>query len=116
MAQTVAVVVACKNIPAIFAGLESLKVKETDRVKALQNELVKIGAELKEIIPNEKYEIVSKGIWEDLPIFETYDDHRMAMAFAPISMIQDIIIEEPNVVAKSYPSFWDDIRKIVEVH
>ena len=116
LAQTVAVVVACKNIPAIFAGLESLKVKETDRVKALQNELVKIGAELKEIIPNEKYEIVSKGIWDDLPRFETYDDHRMAMAFAPISMIQDIIIEEPNVVAKSYPSFWDDIRKIVEVH
>ncbi len=115
LAQTVAVVVACKNIPAIFTGLESLKVKETDRVKALQNELVKIGAELKEIIPNEKYEIVSQGIWDDLPRFETYDDHRMAMAFAPISMIQDIIIEEPNVVAKSYPSFWDDIRKIVVV-
>lgn len=115
LAQTVAVIVACKNIPSIFTGLESLKVKETDRVKALQNELVKIGAELKEIIPNEKYEIVSQGIWDDLPRFETYDDHRMAMAFAPISMIQDIIIEEPNVVAKSYPSFWDDIRKIVEV-
>lgn len=115
LAQTVAVIVACKNIPAIFTGIESLKVKETDRVKALQYELAKIGAELNEIIPNSKYEVVSQGIWDDFPKFETYDDHRMAMAFAPICMIEDIMIEEPNVVAKSYPSFWDDLKKIVEI-
>jgi 3-phosphoshikimate 1-carboxyvinyltransferase len=115
LAQTVAVVVACKNIPSVFTGIESLKVKETDRVKALQNELAKIGVELKEIEPNQKYAIVSQGIWDDLPKFETYDDHRMAMAFAPIAMLSDIVIEDANVVAKSYPSFWEDLSKIVEI-
>jgi 3-phosphoshikimate 1-carboxyvinyltransferase len=117
LAQTVAVVVAVKNIPTIFTGLESLKVKETDRVKALQNELAKIGSELIETIPNQKYEVRKKSDFEytkNLQI-ETYDDHRMAMAFAPLAMIIDVIIEEPDVVNKSYPSYWDDLSKLINI-
>jgi 3-phosphoshikimate 1-carboxyvinyltransferase len=115
LAQTVAVVVAAKGIPAVFTGLESLKVKETDRVKALQNELAKIGTQLLEIESKQKYEVRSSGLWDILPTFETYDDHRMAMAFAPLAMCADVIITEPGVVAKSYPSFWADLSKIVNL-
>ena len=50
------------------------------------------------------------------PVIDTYDDHRMAMAFAPVAMLRDVIIKEPGVVAKSYPSYWDDLRKIVEIN
>jgi 3-phosphoshikimate 1-carboxyvinyltransferase len=117
LAQTVAVVVAVKNIPTVFTGLESLKVKETDRVKALQNELAKIGSELIETIPNQKYEVRKKADFEFTknPQFDTYDDHRMAMAFAPLAMIMDVIIEEPDVVNKSYPSYWDDLSKLINI-
>lgn len=118
LAQTVAVITAMLDIPAIFTGLESLKVKETDRVVALQNELKKIGADLVEVEPCLKYEVRGcKSLSEikSTPVFETYDDHRMAMAFAPIGMMFPIIINEPGVVAKSYPSYWEDISKIIKI-
>ncbi|MGL4632240.1 MAG: 3-phosphoshikimate 1-carboxyvinyltransferase [Leadbetterella sp.] len=115
LAQTVAVVAVAKSIPTIFTGIESLKIKETDRVLALQNELKKIGGEFKETIKSKKYELSSSQIINNTPPeFDTYDDHRMAMAFAPLSMLYDVIIHEPHVVAKSYPSYWEDISKIVE--
>jgi 3-phosphoshikimate 1-carboxyvinyltransferase len=60
-----------------------------------------------------RYEVNSAGKWTETPTFETYDDHRMAMAFAPLAMISDVIIEEPGVVAKSYPSYWEDLSKIM---
>lgn len=115
LAQTVAVVLVAKKIKGIFTGLESLKIKETDRVVALQNELAKIGGTLEEVEAKTRYEVNSGGSWSETPTFETYDDHRMAMAFAPISMISDVIIEEPGVVAKSYPSYWEDLSKIVSL-
>jgi 3-phosphoshikimate 1-carboxyvinyltransferase len=119
LAQTVAVCCALKGIPAAFTGIESLKIKETDRILALQTELKKLGASLLEIIPNQTYHLIPP-MTSDLtsnayPEIATYDDHRMAMAFAPVAMRIPVIIEEPGVVAKSYPSFWDDMARVCGV-
>jgi 3-phosphoshikimate 1-carboxyvinyltransferase len=118
LAQTVAVTCAAKHIEATFTGIESLKIKETDRVVALQNELQKFGGELVEIEKNKRYVVKRNSEFKiqnsELKI-ATYDDHRMAMAFAPLAMLIDVTIEEPNVVVKSYPSFWDDLQKIVSL-
>jgi len=117
LAQTVAVCAAVKGVTLTLTGIESLKIKETDRVAALQVELQKIGAELVEVETNHSYEIrqLTPNPAQPTPQIHTYDDHRMAMAFAPVAMRREIVIEEPGVVAKSYPSFWDDMNKVVEV-
>lgn len=125
LAQTVAVLCAAKGIPATFTGLESLKVKETDRVYALQTELRKFGADLVEVEPNLKYEVRSGTESVDslttpdsrlaTPHIDTYDDHRMAMAFAPLAFTQRVVIENPDVVVKSYPRFWEDLALIMTV-
>ncbi|GAB3974018.1 3-phosphoshikimate 1-carboxyvinyltransferase [Spirosoma terrae] len=116
LAQTVAVCAAIKGVTLTLTGIESLKIKETDRVAALQAELQKIGAELVEVEPNHQYVVRRLETVPTIPAtIETYDDHRMAMAFAPVAMQQSIIIEEPGVVAKSYPSFWDDMARILSV-
>ena len=115
LAQTICVVAAVQNIALTLTGLESLKVKETDRVLALQNELKKLGATLTEVETNHKYEV--KGDFSRIttidPI-ETYDDHRMAMAFAPVAMQREITLLDPSVVNKSYPSFWKHISLILK--
>ncbi|UII34843.1 3-phosphoshikimate 1-carboxyvinyltransferase [Fulvivirga ulvae] len=111
MAQTVAVVCAAKGIACEMTGLESLRIKETDRILALQNELAKFGAELREeagtwtVVPS-THEIKSA-----LLEFDTYHDHRMAMAFAPLSTLTSIRIKDPEVVKKSYPGYWRDMTK-----
>lgn len=116
LAQTVAVCAAMKGVILTLTGIESLKIKETDRVAALQAELQKIGAELVEIESNHRYEVRPLGNQSaTLPSIETYDDHRMAMAFAPVAMRREVVIEEPGVVAKSYPSFWEDMARITQV-
>lgn len=116
LAQTVAVCAAMKGITLHLTGIESLKIKETDRVAALQAELQKIGAELIELETNQRYEVRQTSSKPKLaPTIATYDDHRMAMAFAPVAMRQEIIIEEPGVVAKSYPSFWEDMARVTTV-
>lgn len=108
LAQTVAVVCAAKGLSGFFTGLESLRIKETDRIAALQKELKKIGADFTEeadgwrLIPSEKLPAQAS--------FQTYKDHRMAMAFAPLAVVMDVEIENPAVVRKSYPKFWDDLR------
>jgi 3-phosphoshikimate 1-carboxyvinyltransferase len=115
LAQTISVVAAAKNIVLHLTGVESLKVKETDRVLALQNELKKLGATLQEVKPNELYTV--SGIFDTIgsvPEIETYDDHRMAMAFAPVGLLREIIIHEPGVVAKSYPSFWSHVDLLLK--
>ncbi len=121
LAQTVAVCCAGLNVPLTLTGVESLKIKETDRIAALQAELRQIGAELIEVEPNTRY-VVSRPPGNartitnnEPPTIKTYDDHRMAMAFAPLAMRQPIVIEEPGVVAKSYPSFWDDFGTVADV-
>ena len=110
LAQTVAVACAAKGISGSFTGLESLRIKETDRIAALQNELAKIGAKLTE--PSEgKWELIpSKGLPSGPVQVHTYDDHRMAMAFAPLACLLPVIIEEPSVVNKSYPRYWENLE------
>ena len=116
LAQTVAVCAAVKGVTLTLTGIESLKIKETDRVAALQAELQKIGAELIELEPNHRYEVHQLSDKPNVPAtIATYDDHRMAMAFAPVAMQEEIIIEEPGVVAKSYPSFWEDMARVATV-
>lgn len=118
LAQTVAVTCAALGIEATFTGIESLKIKETDRILALQNELKKFGGDLIEVEKNTIYKILSQQSVTNnkSPVtIATYDDHRMAMAFAPLAMLMDVKIEEPNVVVKSYPSFWEDIKKVLSV-
>ncbi|TKC09003.1 3-phosphoshikimate 1-carboxyvinyltransferase [Pedobacter frigoris] len=111
LAQTIIVCAAAIGKNLSFTGLETLKIKETDRVKALQNELAKIGVVLKE--DNLIYTLNCEGLhFPEKVTFETYEDHRMAMAFAPLSlMIKEVELEDMNVVEKSYPDFWKDLQK-----
>jgi 3-phosphoshikimate 1-carboxyvinyltransferase len=109
LAQTVIVVCAALGHNATFTGLETLKIKETDRVKALQNELEKMGVKLIEKNHVYKLDCSEKFIPERIFIY-TYDDHRMAMAFAPLALlIPEVEIEDAKVVEKSYPAFWEDL-------
>lgn len=111
LAQSLAVVCGGLGVPASFTGLETLSIKETDRMMALKTELARIGVE---ITPggNDRMEIVGKADWKEIPEFQTYEDHRMAMAFAPLAMQHTIRISEPAVVGKSYPGFWEDITSL----
>ncbi|MBL6446471.1 3-phosphoshikimate 1-carboxyvinyltransferase [Fulvivirga sp. 29W222] len=111
MAQTVAVICAAKGITCQMTGLESLRIKETDRILALQNELAKFGANLEEKDSTWKVVPTTTETTNDLIEFETYHDHRMAMAFAPLSTIAPVNIKDPEVVNKSYPRFWEDMKK-----
>jgi 3-phosphoshikimate 1-carboxyvinyltransferase len=108
LAQTVAVTCAILGQKVEFAGLESLRIKETDRILALQQELAKFNAELVES-KNEVFTLIpSVDIPSEVQI-HTYDDHRMAMAFMPLMTKTQLIIEDPEVVNKSYPSFWKHV-------
>jgi 3-phosphoshikimate 1-carboxyvinyltransferase len=108
LAQTVAVICAAKGIEGKFTGLESLRIKETDRIAALQNELRKIGGDLLE--KGDEWTLVPSKNLPAKAFFNTYKDHRMAMAFAPLATLMDVEIENPDVVRKSYPKFWMDIE------
>lgn len=110
VAQTLIVLCAAKNITATFTGIESLRIKETDRIAALQFELSKCGVSLVETADGifkleGNFKVPSVSI-------KTYDDHRMAMAFAPLCALGAITIENPEVVHKSYPDFWKEIAKL----
>lgn len=111
LAQTIVVIAAALGLNLSFTGLETLKIKETDRVAALQNELAKIGVKLNE--NNLIYTLDCSGLHFPKQVtFATYEDHRMAMAFAPLALlIDEVKIEEFNVVEKSYPYFWEDLKK-----
>jgi 3-phosphoshikimate 1-carboxyvinyltransferase len=110
LAQTVMVVAAVNGVELEMTGLESLKIKETDRIEAMKNELYKIGAFLLEK-PHSWFLKPSESLPAVVEI-DTYDDHRMAMAFAPLSCKMDVIIDNPSVVNKSYPDFWKELKKI----
>lgn len=112
LAQTFAVTCCMKGIPFHFGGLQTLKIKETDRIAALINELGKLGFVLTE--PAEgQLAWAGKHCDAAQPVsIATYEDHRMAMAFAPAALITPLVIEEPQVVSKSYPGFWEDIEKL----
>ena len=112
LAQTFVVTCAAKGIPFHFKGLSTLKIKETDRIKALKTEMRKLGFVLRDANDSEL-------IWDGErcePDFEqgidTYEDHRMALSMAPFACIYPgLIINNPQVVTKSYPRFWDDLKK-----
>ena len=112
IAQTIAVTCCLLNIPFRFTGLQSLKIKETDRISALQKELKKLGY-LVSVCEDSIMEW--KGAYcaaHENPVIDTYEDHRMAMAFAPAALaLGKIIINEPQVVSKSYPNYWEDLKK-----
>jgi 3-phosphoshikimate 1-carboxyvinyltransferase len=112
LAQTIIVVCAALGHDVSFTGLETLKIKETDRIKALQNELAKIGVKLIEKGQVYKLDTSEKHIPQKVFI-NTYEDHRMAMAFAPLALlIPEVEIEDAEVVEKSYPAFWRDLEKV----
>ncbi len=111
LAQTVSAICAAKQIPAKLTGLKSLRIKETDRIDAIRNELEKFGAEIK-VVGDDELHIQSPNFKVENQTVETYEDHRMAMAFAPLALLGKIQLEEPKVVVKSYPSYWDDLEKI----
>ncbi len=111
LAQTVLPVCAAKGISGEFTGLESLRIKETDRIAALQNELAKIGAQLTEPHTG-KWMLTPGKITNETITIETYHDHRMAMGLAPWATFTNLIIQEPSVVNKSYPGFWEDMKTV----
>ena len=111
LAQTVAVACAAKGVHCTMTGLESLRIKETDRILALQQELAKIGAKLEERDATWMLIPAKENTVPDNLIIDTYDDHRMAMAFAPLVMKYPLTLENPDVVNKSYPRFWEDLQK-----
>lgn len=112
IAQTLCVTATALQIPFNITGLSTLKVKETDRLVALKNELFKIGC-IAEITDETIYSTKFFEPNENTSV-ETYDDHRMAMSFAPFCLIKALTIENKNVVEKSYPQFWDDFQTVTE--
>ncbi|WP_288369230.1 3-phosphoshikimate 1-carboxyvinyltransferase [uncultured Algoriphagus sp.] len=111
LAQTVAVTCAIIGQKVKFTGLESLRIKETDRIFALQEELAKFNAELKEVEPD-IFEVIPSVTMPSEVQIHTYDDHRMAMAFMPLLTKTKVKMEDPSVVNKSYPSFWDHCESL----
>ena len=111
LAQTILVVAAYHKIKLKVSGVESLKIKETDRLLAMKNELKKMGCDFYEEGNYWVLEKRSQEIDDELSI-DTYKDHRMAMAFAPLASKKSIIINDPDVVVKSYPTYWEDLKKV----
>ena len=109
IAQTIAVTCFGLGVECNIRGLHTLKIKETDRLVALKNEFEKLGGEIE--ITNESLHLKRSDIINENISISTYDDHRMAMAFAPLATKVSIQIEDPNVVSKSYPTFWEDFKK-----
>ena len=110
LAQTIAVTCFGLGLPCDLYGLHTLKIKETDRLLALKVELEKLGATViitKDSLHLKKSIIIKKDI-----IINTYDDHRMAMAFATLGIVKPIIINNPKVISKSFPSFWSVLEKL----
>ncbi|HZL10315.1 MAG TPA: 3-phosphoshikimate 1-carboxyvinyltransferase [Prolixibacteraceae bacterium] len=114
VAQTFAVLCVMKQIPFHFTGLETLKIKETNRIAALQDELAKFGAKIDEPANGElKWDGTFPLEKKSPPEIETYHDHRMAMAFAPACQsVGPLAILDPMVITKSYPGFWEDLKKV----
>jgi len=118
LAQTVVSCCAGLGVQGLFTGLQTLRIKETDRIAALKDELVKGNAYFSQLPSKfspksgKEYHMIDGKFEAESAQIKTYEDHRMAMAFAPLSMICPLIIEEEDVVNKSYPEYWDDLRSI----
>ena len=112
LAQTFVVTCAMLGLPFRFTGLQSLKIKETDRISALIRELEKLGYPLHEACGSELFWDGQRTEVRPHPAIDTYEDHRMAMAFAPCCfVVPEIYINHPQVVSKSYPHYWDHLKE-----
>ncbi len=112
IAQSIIVLCAVLKLPYLFSGLETLKIKETNRITALQKELQKIKAQLIEQEPGQYYLDCSSIEFPAKVDIETYEDHRMAMAFAILAtQVETLCFDDREVVQKSYPNFWIDLEK-----
>lgn len=117
LAQTLAVLCAALGVRGVFSGLETLAIKETDRLQALHDELAKVGvrfergpAPASDEHPDRVFYLLDgQARWGDPPRFATHGDHRMALSLAPLSLRGPVVIEHPEVVAKSYPAFWEHL-------
>jgi len=114
LAQTVMVTLAGLGIKSELSGLKTLRIKETDRIAAMQTELARVKTilEVHEKDGNISCKLFGKAKWKDRANFNTYEDHRMAMAFTPLACLHPIMIKNPDVVSKSYPGFWRDMETI----
>lgn len=118
IAQTLAVVCGGLGISGLFTGLETLSIKETDRIAALKTELAKVNVSFVQLPArfaqksDKTYFMVEGTADIKKPVFTTYEDHRMAMAFAPFALLGAIEMEHPEVVVKSYPAFWEDLQRL----
>lgn len=110
LAQTIAVTCFGLGISCKLTGLHTLKIKETDRLLALKNELEKLGASIQ--VDDNSLSLEKAAKINFNTTIETYQDHRMAMAFAPLSLKTNISINDNEVVSKSYPDFWKDLQKV----
>ena len=113
LVQTFVVALCLKNIPFSISGADTLRIKETDRIAALQTEMAKFGFSIKEptagvLTWDGKQDKASKHLFID-----TYMDHRMALAFAPAAMhYKNLVINDAMVVTKSYPNYWEDLKSV----
>ena len=110
IAQTIAVTCFGLGIGCNLIGLQTLKIKETDRLEALKTELSKLGANIS--VTNDSLTIQQSNNLNSNIAIATYQDHRMAMAFAPLALKTSLIIQDAEVVSKSYPTFWDDLKSV----
>ena len=113
MVQTFVVSLCLKGIPFRLTGAQTLRIKETDRIIALQQEMLKLGFVIQETQPGVlEWDGTKNSVDTEISI-ETYDDHRMALAFAPAALIYPgIVIKDAQVVSKSYPEYWKDIQSV----
>lgn len=111
LAQTIVALCAALGVTLEMTGVESLRIKETDRIQALQIEVLGMGTSLNELTPG-VFRMEPAILTKRELTFRTYQDHRMAMAFAPIALLETVQIQEPDVVRKSYPRFWEDLEKV----
>ena len=125
LAQTFVVSCCMMGVPFHFTGLQTLKIKETDRITALKNEMLKLGFVIRDTNdselswsgercdpPSPITQHPSPITQHPTPIIDTYEDHRMALAFSPVCLLRPITINNPQVVTKSYPNFWNDLRAV----
>lgn len=119
LAQTIAVCTAVNGKKGLFSGLQTLKIKETDRIEALKIELQKYGVYLSPLPmrftkkEGEQFYMLDGEVnISQVHSIATYNDHRMAMSFATIALKEKVVIENANVVSKSYPNFWKDLEKL----
>ena len=111
LAQTIIVTSLGLSIPTKLTGLNTLKIKETDRLKALKTEISKFNVDV--VVDDESIEI--KNFPDKLPEnieIDTYDDHRMALAFSPLSILVKLIINDSNVISKSFPEYWSILKNL----